>query len=282
LRTAHANLGTYDQQTVLVSIEDSVAWVTLNRPAVLNAMNVALMDELRAALVAVAEDDAVRCVVLRGAGRSFSAGGDVAMMAERQRFTLETKSSGGHVHAQQRDLVRRGEASVLLHTMPKPTIAMLHGHVLGGGAALAFAADLRVAAVDTKIKIGFAARALSGDFGITYLLDRSVGPLRARELLLLDPELTSEEAKRMGLVTMVRPNEDLMSTTRELAAKLAAGPTIAYARMKANLEAIAASPKIGESLVIEALNQRVSALTQDCAESGAAFTERRPPHFIGG
>jgi 2-(1,2-epoxy-1,2-dihydrophenyl)acetyl-CoA isomerase len=243
---------------VLLDRDDGIAWVTLNRPQSLNAMNGALMDGLLDALAAAAEDPDIRCVVLRGAGRSFCSGGDVEMMAERRQQAAAAPSVGALLDLQHRELDRRSQAVALLHTMPKPTVAVLHGHVVGGGLGLALAADLRVAAVGTKLRVQFSRVGLSGDFGISYFLTHLLGGAKARELLLLDPSVDIDEAARLGLLTAVYPAEELDTATQALARRLADGPTVAYGRMKDNLRA-AETQSLEEVLRLEAMNQRFSA-----------------------
>jgi len=243
---------------VRLEVEHAIAWVTLNRPDSLNAMNGGLMDGLHDALCAAAEDPGVRCVVVRGEGRSFCSGGDVGMMAERRQQAAEAPSLGALLDLQHRELERRSQAVTLLYTMPKPTLAVLHGHVVGGGLGVALAADLRIAAVGTRLRVQFSRVGLSGDYGISYFLSQLLGGAKSRELLLLDPEVDTDEATRLGLLTAVYPAEELAGAAEALARRLADGPTIAYGRMKDNLRA-AATHSLEEVLRLEAMNQRFSA-----------------------
>jgi 2-(1,2-epoxy-1,2-dihydrophenyl)acetyl-CoA isomerase len=243
---------------VVLEVEDGVAWVTLNRPQSLNAMNAGLMDGLVDALAPPAADPGVRCVVVRGAGRSFCSGGDVGMMDERRRQAAEAPSLGALLDLQHRELERRSQAVTLLHTMPKPTLAVLHGHVVGGGLGIALAADLRIAAEGTRMRVQFSRVGLSGDYGITYFLTHSLGGAKARELLLLDRPVETDEAMRLGLLTAVYPADELASAATALARQLADGPTIAYGRMKDNLR-FAATQSLEDVLRLEAMNQRFSA-----------------------
>lgn len=267
-------------QPVLVAREGGIGWVTLNRPRVLNAMNEPLMDGLREALAELARDPMIRCVVLRGAGRAFCAGGDVEMMA-RRREADNGRSTGALFDQMTRDLARRSEASVLLQTMPKPTLVAIHGYAVGGAVSLALAADLRLAARTARLKIGFASISLSGDYGIAYLLERSVGAARARELLLLDPVLEAEEALALGLVSRVVSDDEYEAEMHLLAEQLASGPTIAFARMKQNILAAQAAHSLPDALMGESVNQRISAMTSDAREAGAARAEGRAPEFRG-
>jgi 2-(1,2-epoxy-1,2-dihydrophenyl)acetyl-CoA isomerase len=261
-RSARASQEQADPATpatpVRLDVEDAVAWVTLNRPTSLNAMNGALMDGLHDALSAAAEDPGVLCVVLRGAGSSFCAGGDIGMMAERRQQAAEAASLGALLDLQHRELERRSQAVTLLHTMPKPTVAVLHGHVVGGGLGLALAADLRIAAQGTRLRVQFSRVGLSGDYGISYFLTYLLGGAKARELLFLDPEVGTDEATRLGLLTAVYPADELGAAAGALARRLADGPTIAYGRMKDNLRA-AATGSLEDVIRLEAINQRFSA-----------------------
>src|ERR1700728_1717926 len=250
---------------VLVEIAEGVAWITLNRPKQLNAMSQQLMTELRLALSRASQDRHVRCVVLRGAGRAFCAGGDVAEIGQRQAAAREAASLGEQMDSLARTMTYHTESVRLLHTMPKPTVAVIHGHAVGGGLSLALAADLRLAGAASRLRVGFGSLALSGDFGISYFLTRLAGPAQARELMLLDPPIAAATARELGLVNHVYPDESLSAEAQDLAARLAAGPTIAFGRMKDNLLA-AETGSLGLVLELEALNQRICANTSDARE----------------
>lgn len=270
-----------DPEPILLESEDGLARITLNRPNVLNAMNEPMMDALVELLQRLNQDSTVRAVLICGAGRAFSAGGDVRLINTRAASEAQYGSVGATIERRRADLVRRGRASALLQTLSKPVVVALQGHVVGGALALALACDLRIAADDAKLRIGFASRSLSGDYGISYLLERGVGLLRARELILLDEPINAAQALKEGLVTEVVPRDQLESRAEEVARRLAAGPTIALGRMKANIAAVAGAASLDQFLETEALNQRISALTEDSAESGKAFVERRSPKFTG-
>jgi 2-(1,2-epoxy-1,2-dihydrophenyl)acetyl-CoA isomerase len=142
------------------------------------------------------------------------------------------------------------------------------------------ACDLRVAADGARLRVGYARRGLSGDFGITFLLQMVVGGGRARELLLLDPDMTASEAQSFGLVNRVVKEADLRSVSADLAVRLASGPTMAYGKMKENLLA-AATGDLDRAMGQEAINSRITAMTADCREAAIAFAEKRPARFIG-
>jgi 2-(1,2-epoxy-1,2-dihydrophenyl)acetyl-CoA isomerase len=164
--------------------------------------------------------------------------------------------------------------------MPKPTVAAVHGHAVGGGLALALACDFRVVTETAKLRVGFAARSLSGDFGISYLLVHTVGSAKARDLMMLDSVIDGAEAERIGLATRVCPDDVLDASADKLVNRLAAGPTIAYGRIKDNLLA-AESLNFEASLRIESMNARVSTNTSDAKEAALAFAEHRVAAFTG-
>src|SRR4051794_5774792 len=178
---------------VVTELRDGIARITLNRPDRLNAMNAELMDSLVEHLSAAADDRNVRCVVLTGAGGNFSAGGDVAMMTDKHRGADDTRDIGPRMDAQVRDLDRRFASVQLLIEMPKPSIAMLRGWALGGGLCLALACDLRFAGRDARLGVGFLKRAISGNFGLTYLLANTIGVAKAKEFALLHEHLTADD-----------------------------------------------------------------------------------------
>ena len=256
------------------------AWVTLNRPERLNAMNGSMMDQLSQVLADLAADPEVRCVVLTGAGTSFSAGGDLAESRGRQEATRSAESMGAVLQEQVGVLQRRGESSYQLLTMPKPTIAVMRGHVVGGAVALALACDLRIASQGCRMTMGFARVGLSGDFGMAYLLQLLVGGAKARELSLLDPRLSADEAHSLGLLTTVTSEDALESEAQQLVERLARGPTFAYGKIKENLYQ-AAPRDLRDYLVQEAINTRLTALSADSAEAGRAFSDKREPVFRG-
>lgn len=266
--------------SLIVEVRDGLAWVTLNRPAALNALDQEVMDGLLAVLDSLARDRSVRCVGLRGAGRAFCAGGDLSLIEQRREEAAAAPSPGTVIDAQHRALAHQVKAAQILREMPKPTIAAIHGHAVGGGLALALACDVRVVAEDAKLRAGFAARSLSGDYGISFLLVHTVGSAKARELLLLDPTIDGVEAHRLGLATVVCASSELRARTDALGRQLADGPTIALGRMKDNI-LWAETTNLERVLQVEALNQRVSVSTSDAEEAGRAFAERRAPRFTG-
>ncbi len=278
-----------DAEDVLIDKrDDGIAIITLNRPGSLNAMGGQLMPLLGRYLADCASDRSVRCVVLTGAGRAFCAGGDVKGMAAgrdivagggeangtRSPAAEFTYGVEGLRHAQR-------ATSYTLHTMPKPTIAMVNGHAVGAGLSLALACDMRIASDRAKLGTVFRNVGFSGDFGGSYFLQRLVGMGKARELYFTGDILPAEDAYRIGMVNRVVEHERLDEETMAVAKHLASGPTLAYARMKENLNR-AETCDLLTLLDQEALNMRLSGMTDDHREAARAFVEKRQPSFTGG
>ena len=264
--------------------ENGVALLTLNRPDSLNAMGGELMPLLAQHLAECSADGAVRCVVLTGAGRAFCAGGDVkAMAAGRDAVAPSNASRSPAAQFAERvqglrDAQRR--TSYVLHTMPKPTIAMVNGHAVGAGLSLALACDLRVASDRAKFGTVFRNVGFSGDFGGSYFLPRLVGMEKARELYFTGQIIEADEAQRIAMVSRVVPHDQLEDETLALAGRLATGPTLAYARMKENLNR-AETADLLTLLDQEAINMSLSGTTRDHLEAARAFVEKRAPTFVG-
>ena len=264
--------------------EGGVAWITLNRPDSLNAMGGHLMPLLARHLADCAVDDDVRCVVLTGAGRAFCAGGDVKAMAQGGMGIAEdgkSKSMAGFIANRIQGLRQnQRETSYALHMMPKPTIAAINGHAVGAGLSLAPACDIRIASENAKLGTVFRNVGFSGDFGGSWFLPRLVGIEQARRLYFTGEILDAHRAKSLGLVSQVVDHDDLEKETMALASHLASGPTLAFARMKENLNR-SASVDLATLLDQEALNMILSSTTQDHQEAAKAFVEKRKPAFIG-
>ncbi|HEU4759362.1 MAG TPA: enoyl-CoA hydratase [Dehalococcoidia bacterium] len=261
-------------EPVLLETAERVAIVTLNRPEKLNAFDYEMAEKLLTALEQAAADPQVRCVVLTGAGRGFCAGGDISAMA------AGGAALGGEAMDPIARLRHEEEVSRLLHEMPKPTVAMVNGAAAGAGLSIALACDIRIAAESARFGTAFARVGFSGDFGGTWMLQRLVGPAKARELYFTADLIDAREAERIGLVNRTVPDDRLRQETIALAKKIADGPPIALARMKQNLN-LGLTSDFGALLDAEAEGQIMTGLTQDHQNAVRAFLEKRPPLFEG-
>ena len=260
-----------EERPVLLDRTGAIATITLNRPASLNALNGDLARELHAVVTECAADDAIRCVVLNGAGRGFMAGGDIKGFRER------LNAPGGPTQF----LFEPFHGSIsLLRSMPKPVIASLHGPVAGAGVSLALAPDLAIAAETTLFTLAYARIGTSPDGGSTYLLPRVVGLRRALEITLLADNFDAQQALDWGVVNRVVPDEALADETARLAERLANGPTAAYAKAKALLNK-SLDQDLHAQLAMEEELFRASTKTGDFAEGINAFLEKRKPSFTG-
>ena len=250
---------------------DGVGLITFNRPDSLNAMGGELLAQLRAHLERCEHDGEVRCVALTGAGRGFCAGGDVKGFAARGSdagISSETLAQGALA------------VSLRLHTMPKPTVALVNGPAAGAGMSIALACDLRFCSEQARFVTAFAKIGLSGDYGGSYFLQRLIGYGRALELYLLAAPIDAPRALQLGIANHVVPHDALMARGLEYCARLAAGPTHAYGNIKAAFS-FSASASAGEALRFEAGTMADSARSQDFAQAAKAWAEGRKPEFKG-
>jgi 2-(1,2-epoxy-1,2-dihydrophenyl)acetyl-CoA isomerase len=263
---------TQPSSPVLVEHDGAVATVRLNRPEAMNSLDIATKDALVSALTGVAEDPAVRCVVLTGSGRAFCVGQDL-----REHTTLLQDDDPSLW-----DTVTRHYNPVveLLATMNKPVIAAINGVAAGAGAGFALAADFRVMVDTAGFNLAFAGIALSCDSGTSWSLQRIVGPARAKELLLLPRTVPAEECLALGLVTRIVATDEFETTVRELATTLAAGPTLAYGSIRRAV-AFSSGHSLGESLATEGDYMTLTGASSDHRAAVAAFLAKEKPVFTG-
>ena len=260
-------------ETVSLEKHDGAAVIALNRPKVLNAFDAQMHEEIFDALNDAALDESVRCVVLRGAGRGFSAGADLAEVIKGDD-NPEGPDLGEYLRKTYSRLVVR------MVEMEKPIVAALHGPVFGAGLGIALACDLRVAAESAKFSVAFVKIGLMPDAGVSYFLPRLVGLGRAMEMSMLGDSVDSAEALRYGLVNRVVPDSELEGAVAELATRLATMPTMALGRMKGALHA-SFETDLESALEREAVGQTFCGYTKDHKEGVSAFFEKRAATFTG-
>ncbi len=258
-----------DFQHVLLQIDDGVLTVTMNRPAVLNAFNDLMVQEMIEVIDAATQDEQVRCMILTGAGRAFGSGQDLSAFVEERGGQRVTE------HLQLYHRLIRG-----LRQMPKPVIAAIHGAASGISLNIALACDLRIAADNARLSQAFARIGLVPDGGGAYFLPRLVGMGKALELALLANELSGTEAERLGLVNICVPLAELEETTRTLAQRLGHGPTRTYGMIK-DLFYQSQDKDLESVLQLESAFQTEALETADHREGVQAFLQKRPPHYTG-
>ena len=262
---------------LLASLDEGVLTLTLNRPEARNAMSPAMVDALAGQLAWAELEPSVKCVVLTGAGKGFCAGGDVKGMAARGDGTVGDNTIDGAIYVQR---VKQRATAGKLFKMPKPTIASLPGAAAGAGLSLALACDLRIMARTAIMTTAFARVGFSGDYGGTYFLTQLVGSAKARELYYLSDRVSADEALHLGLANWVCEADELAAKTREIAGRLAQGPTVAYRYMKENLNRAIAGD-VDNCLDLEATHHIHCGQTEDHREATKAFVEKREPVFKG-
>ncbi len=254
-------------------LSGAVGRIVLDRPRTLNAWTPELGRELRAAIAEEATDPAVRAVLVTGAGRGFSSGVDL-------RAGFHAHADDGHPDARRELREVYNPIVAGLRALEKPVVAAVNGPAVGIGCSLALACDLVVAAESAFFALAFVDIGLMPDGGSTLFVPAAVGKVRAFEMALLGERIEAARALEWGLVNAVHPDERLMDEAEALAARLAAGPTRAYAASKRALDR-ALYGELGAQLALEAELQHGLVRTRDFAEGLTAFTERRPPAFGG-
>jgi 2-(1,2-epoxy-1,2-dihydrophenyl)acetyl-CoA isomerase len=260
-------------ETVLLRLDGAIATITLNRPEVLNALDGSMTDGLAAAFERIEASPGLRVVVLRGAGAGFMAGGDIKQFekimhlppAERRAFF-------------ERFIHRVHPTIIAMRRLPLPVIAAVHGAVAGIGMSLLLAADLAIAADDTRFTLAYCHLGTSPDGGSTFFLPRHVGSKKAMEIALLGDRFDAAAALRLGLINETVPAAELEGRIGALAARLARGPAAAYAATKRLLNQ-SGTATIESQLQAELESFAACGATDDFAEGVAAFNAKRPAKF---
>jgi 2-(1,2-epoxy-1,2-dihydrophenyl)acetyl-CoA isomerase len=253
--------------TVRLDIADGVGTITLDRPDSLNALNAQMRKELLNAFKAYGRDEAVRAVILTGAGRGFCSGADLRGDGEMRGFREMLRTEYNPLIRAIRDL-------------PKPVVAAVNGVAAGAGVSVALACDLVYASEEARFIQAFVRIGLVPDSGSTRTLVRSLGRHRAAQLIFTGEPLSAADALTGGLVNAVLPPGELMAAAREAAGRLAQAPTRAIAYAKRLINA-AEDAGLDSSLELEAALQELAGRTEDHAEGLSAFGEKREPRFNG-
>jgi enoyl-CoA hydratase len=263
---------------VLVERDGDVATLTFNDPDRRNAMTREMGEAFSREVAALGRSAGLRALVLTGAGRAFSAGGDLAMIEERAaEGAAEPGLARGRIRATMRAFY---ELFLAVRDLPCPSIAAINGHAIGAGLCVALACDLRIVSNQARLGLNFTRLGLHPGMGATWTLPRIVGTARAAELLYTSRLFDADEALGMGLVSRSLPPEQVLSAARGLAAEIAACAPIAVAGVK---RALARSPGVSlqDQLGFEATEQGICFESRDVQEGLAAARERRDPKFRG-
>lgn len=264
-------------EDIIYEREDGVATISLNRPEKLNALTPRTCLEVTGALKEVSEDDEVKVLVFTGAGRAFCSGGDVVSWRELTPWARE--QAGRSIRLE--GLEAAGTMMRALRNLVKPTIAALNGFAAGAGFSLAISFDLRIASENARFYSAFVSRAVTPDTGLTYFLPRLIGAPKALELMWTGDIIDAKEAERIGLVNRVVPHDELIKTTKELATRIAKGPSVAIELTKRLVYSGLEANHYFLQLACEAWGMSTCWETEDVEEGARSFLEKRPPQFKG-
>ncbi|MEV7238099.1 enoyl-CoA hydratase-related protein [Streptomyces sp. NPDC051020] len=263
--------------TVLYEVTDGLATITINRPDAMNAMNTAAKVALRDALQSAAADTAVRAVLLTAAGsRAFCVGQDL----KEHVATLTAIRESGSGNALSTVQEHYNPVVRAITEMEKPVVAGVNGVAAGAGFGFALACDYRVVADSASFNTSFAGVALTADSGVSWTLPRLIGQSRAADLLLFPRSISAQDAYELGIVNRLVPAADLAAEALAVARKLADGPTVAYAALKASL-AYGAGHTLSETLEKEDELQTKAGASEDHAIAVQAFLDKAKPKYLG-
>jgi 2-(1,2-epoxy-1,2-dihydrophenyl)acetyl-CoA isomerase len=263
-----------DRTPVIAVRENGVLTLILNRPKRLNAMSADLIDAMNHELGCAARDPGIRAVLLTGTGRGFCAGADLAGGGPGVPGSDGKPDLGAGLDQRFNPMIRA------MRELPKPIVAAVNGVAAGGGANLALACDIVLAARSARFDQAFVRISLLPDLGGTWFLPHIVGDARARALAMLGASLSAEDAERTGMVWQVVDDAALMDEASKLARRLASGPTLSYAAIKKAMN-VAATNTLEQQLDLERDSQRLLGRSDDYREGVAAFLAKRPAKFVG-
>lgn len=255
-------------ENILVEQKEKLAYITINRPDVRNALNRQTLDEMVAALHELEQDDSVKCIIFTGAGeKSFAAGADIGQLKERTMLDALESGSMQQIYDE-------------IEACTKPTIAMINGFALGGGCELAMACDIRVASTNAKLGLPELNLAIIPSAGGTQRLARLVGKGKALEMILTGKIIEAEEAKMIGLVSEVVAPEELVASAEDMAEKIISKGPLAVMLAKLSVHS-GTETDMKTALVIERLSQAILFESEDKQEGTSAFLDKRKPDFKG-
>lgn len=260
-------------ETFVVEKRGQVDWLTLNRPESLNAITLQMVTELRDYFGGLYEDDSVRVVVMRGAGRAFCAGLDIKEAGEREQNPFGSGMGfQGYL----------AEVYIRMRRCPQPIIALVHGPACGGGFCFALASDIRVAGQSTRMNAAFIRLGLSAcDMGSSYFLPRLVGTSVASELMLTGRFIHADRALATGLVSEVVPDSDLESAAQPYVDEMLRASPMGLRLTKEGLNIAIDASGLEAAMAIENRNQLMCSRTEDFREGMQAFLEKRDPVYSG-
>lgn len=258
-------------ETVIQELSGGVLSLVLNRPEVLNALNRDMVSGLMRALQRAEDDSTVRTVVITGSGKGFCSGADIKELSQEQE---KGTTLGNHLRRQFNPLI------LAISRLSKPVIAAVNGVAAGAGFSLALSCDLRLMSDSGYFVTSFAKIGLVPDSGLTYFLPRLIGYSRALEQVFLSERIQPQDALAWGLINRVYPGDEFSERVRELAHRVAEGPTKSYTLSKRALYR-GLEGTLEEALAYEAVCQDVASSTSDHREGIAAFAEKRKPAFKG-
>ena len=261
--------------TLKTDFEGPLAWLTLNRPEALNAMNRPLIDELRHFFTEMSTRPDIRVIVLRGAGRAFCAGLDLGSGLQADGEEADTGTAAGL-----RFQRKISEIALLMRRLPQPIIACVQGAASGGGFALALASDIRLAGESARMNAAFIRIGLSAcDVGVSYFLPRLVGASVASELLLTGNFIKADRSLATGLVSEVVPDDELEKAAREMAERMLTTSPLGLRLTKECLNMSLDASSLEHVIAMEDRNQILCAQTSDLREGVSAFLEKRKPVY---